>query len=499
MKTLVKNTIINIGAFGLVSLINLLVISFIVAAYGPAEYGLIVLVRILLPTGIVGLFDLGLAEAVTRYIASSHAEGSDEDMSRIMMTAILIVFAVAGLVSGVIFVFSGEMVRWFSVELDKAEQFQWLIRSYAIALLILFPGLICESAVKGLEKFYLVRLAEIISMLVFTLLVVYLIAYKYAYLYIAYAYLVTAALRSVFFLGYVICGASVLRMKYFGVGEVTRKMMGHAFTIFQGKSVSAIFNNVAHILIGLLFGSYAVGVYDVLLRLPRFVKMIFGLINSAILPASAVLEAKKDKKNMVFVLEHGTIFTLSISFPFMMGMMLFSEPILRIWVGEQYASQGVWLALFFMWPGLVSIVGIGTSMLVARKSALRKLNYLSWIQLLLFMLISLTAQKFLGFQAFILGIISALIVVVPLQIRVITKEYLLNSMFYLATIFRVLIAGLFPLAWYILVSILIDQRSVYYLVIGLLGWCSIYWLSLYYFVYTEEQKRYVKNITRIFR
>lgn len=55
MRTLVRNTVINIASFGLVGAGGLLLVPVIVAHYGLEAYGLIVLARLLLPTGFLAL------------------------------------------------------------------------------------------------------------------------------------------------------------------------------------------------------------------------------------------------------------------------------------------------------------------------------------------------------------------------------------------------------------------------------------------------------------
>ena len=82
MKRLVRNTAINFAAFGLVSLISLALVPLLIAAYGLEFFGLIVLARLLLPTGIMGLFDLGLPNSATRHIAHASARGAARTGSR---------------------------------------------------------------------------------------------------------------------------------------------------------------------------------------------------------------------------------------------------------------------------------------------------------------------------------------------------------------------------------------------------------------------------------
>ena len=92
----VRNVLSNWGAYGLSIVITFFLSPFVVHRLGDAAYGVWVLIASL--TGYLGLLDMGVRAAVTRYIPNFHTQGEHEESSRIVSSA-LALFAAAGLIA----------------------------------------------------------------------------------------------------------------------------------------------------------------------------------------------------------------------------------------------------------------------------------------------------------------------------------------------------------------------------------------------------------------
>src|SRR5258708_37139969 len=69
IKRLIQNTVISVAAFGAAALLGLIVIPVIIRTWGVTEFGLIVITRLLLPSGMTAVLDLGLSEVATQAVA----------------------------------------------------------------------------------------------------------------------------------------------------------------------------------------------------------------------------------------------------------------------------------------------------------------------------------------------------------------------------------------------------------------------------------------------
>ena len=75
MGSLARNTYYNISAFGINTILSLVAVTVLVRGYGLDGYGLIILARLLLPSGMLGLLEAGFPEVTARTVAAARAVG----------------------------------------------------------------------------------------------------------------------------------------------------------------------------------------------------------------------------------------------------------------------------------------------------------------------------------------------------------------------------------------------------------------------------------------
>ena len=82
IKRLIHNTVISAFAFGVAALLGLAVIPLIIGTWGVTEFGLIVISRLLLPSGMMAVLDLGLSEVATQVVARAREHRNWTQASR---------------------------------------------------------------------------------------------------------------------------------------------------------------------------------------------------------------------------------------------------------------------------------------------------------------------------------------------------------------------------------------------------------------------------------
>src|SRR5690606_40936810 len=92
----VRNVIANWTAFVFSAVVGFVLSPFIVRSLGDAAYGAWVLIGS--TVGYLGLLDLGIRGAVTRYVANLHA-GTEHREASLMASAALFIFSIAGAVA----------------------------------------------------------------------------------------------------------------------------------------------------------------------------------------------------------------------------------------------------------------------------------------------------------------------------------------------------------------------------------------------------------------
>ncbi len=500
MKRLVQNTAINFAAFGLVSLTGLALVPVLVGTYGLELFGLIVLARLLLPTGIMGLFDLGLPNAAIRHIAHAGASGDQAGAERVLSGALLLSLLPAVIVALVV-VFGAAWISSdvLSIAPARLDSFSRLVAWTGLALLPLYPGLVVEGALKGLERFAVIRAAEVAAALANAAGVVTLVLLDAPYQAVAYLYLLTQLCRIGFLVLVALTPlaggvrfrwrrpdrASLKETLLYGRAMVERKVVDILFTFGPGLVIA---NQV---------GAAGVGAYDVLMRLPRFAKITSGLATSALLPFSTKLDSHDRDGALQRIVTQGSRFSLTLFAPPLLVGAAFGGDILRHWLGPDYADLGAWLSLAFLWPLIAAWHHIGGSAIASRRHAVHRSNLINLGQLVLFLVVALTLLGSYAERAFILALPLAVAVAAPFHITIICREYGVSRLAFLRLLLGILLAGI-PAAG--LAGLVLWQGWSESLA-GFLAFfalcCGLYWACITLFVLAPADRQTLRSMLRV--
>ena len=220
--------------------------------------------------------------------------------------------------------------------------------------------------------------------------------------------------------------------------------------MFSNKTLGAAQSQAVPVLIAIVLGVTAVGTFDALTRLPRFAKSVLGLLNSTVLPLAARLESEMDLKNMRRLAQTGTLIVGLLALPPLASAMVFSKPILEIWLGGALTHYWHWQAATFLIPALTSLVGFGAIALIVRPKVTSAMNRLVLVQILLQFGLSLALVDVLQERAFILGQVIAMVITFIWQMRLIAVELntSISTYWRLARIVMMCV-GLVPLGMFI--------------------------------------------------
>lgn len=496
MRSLVRNTAINFAAFGFVSVVNILIIPVIIGHFGVDKFGLLVLARLMLPTGLMGIFDLGLPEATTRYVASSRAEADLPKAGSIVMQN-LCMAACVGILVAVALGLAAPTVVAMGFRLDPASSasFQPVLLATAAALAIQFPGMICEAALKGLQRFEIVRAGEVAVVALYAAGVLIAIRSGFEYQILAYLFLGLTSLKLLVFGMVLVASRHGFELgSTIGTRTTLRETFSLARHLFFGKILSLSNLSAPPFLIANLAGPAAVGTYDALSRLPRFAKTVYSLTNSALLPTSADLDSRGAGERIRQVLLTGTMFSLALFLPPIIGAGVYAADILRVWLGPEFESLGPWLTLFFGWTLITTLFAMGTSMLVARADAVRKGNRINLVEVAFVFCVALLMFAHLQEKAFVLGITLGAAVALPFKIRLICREYAISYGRYAAKIGRLGAAAAVPALWWFVADWTIESDGLAGLLVAFSGWCLSYWLAIYALAFSKEDRRHALKI-----
>ena len=496
LDRLVRNTAVTGIAFVAVSLINLLLIPILVHVYGLTRFGLLVLARVLLPTGFLAVLDFGFPELTTEAVARARVNRAwaqaGTRVGRMLGVALVVGLVVAAGLWALRDVLGRHV---FQIDPADRDGFGWLIAATAAAVVVYFPGQVFEGVLKGFERYGTLRSLDIASNLAYAVAAAWLAWSGQPFEYVGFAFLAANTVRYL-----VVAPIAVGLFRAAGTGlrwrsEPGRELFGRAWVMFQSKALGAIQGQSLPLVIGALVSPAGVAVYDVLMRLPRFLKVVFATLSGPVLPVSARLEEASNRAGAQRLIGSGLTLLPVVTLPIFAGGALFAEDILRVWMGPAFAPLWGWLSALFLASLLTTIVGFGQMALLVRPGALRALNLVLLGQLLVTFLLGIDLVGRFAERAFILSQVVAVTVTFPLQLSVIVRAQQLALTSVARAYARILLAGMPVAGLALYVSrVHVAVGGVVPLLAALSIFATLYWLLLYMFTLTPWERAIVRRV-----
>lgn len=431
LRRFLHNTAISAVAYGFAGVLGLFSVGLIAKSYGLAVLGLIVLVRGFLPSGFLVLIDFGVSEIMTQVIARGRLGDWSVASEKMSLLTLLSVFT--GAVSGVVlWLAATKLALVFKVAPEQAQTFVSILKVTALVVPIGFIGLAAEGALKGFEEYGWLRLTEVGSN-VLNVAFIYLAVWQgAAFEWIAYAYLGTMVAKYLVLTLVIYISVRCTRLRFGSWTRESRRDVAYrCWLMFNNRIAGTLQQAIIPPVIGALYGPVEVGSFDLLTRLPRFLKTTMSPLYSAILPLSTRLDEKTDIRRLQLLGRNGLVLPAAIIIPILVVIGLFSEDILRAWVGPQHADQWPWLASALFVPAVTVMLGAGQTALMVRSDFLRVNTRFLYLQVLTQYVIAALTVAWLHERAFILGWTVSYVLFAPLVAqRMLSCMSLPNSLFW---------------------------------------------------------------------
>ncbi|MEO5882996.1 MAG: oligosaccharide flippase family protein [Caldimonas sp.] len=496
LRRLAVNTLITGTSFLVTGLVPLLLIPLFLDQYGVAEYGLLVLARLLLPTAVLAVFDFGLSELASFAVAKGRHADSWDIASR-YLSGLLLIAAIAGLAAALMLnVFAPLIVSLFHAPPGAQSGFRHLILATSIAFPILLLSLLAEGVLKGFEDFKRLRALEVLSTLLYAGAAVLAVAWRLSFEWIGFVYLAYGVVKAV-----LICSLAVAmlsrRRAIFGLPDRAewRDLRLRSVPLGFNRMIGVGQGHAAPVLIGAILGSAAVGFYDLVVRIPRFLKIVTGVLNSAVLPIVMRLDEAGDKAGVQRLFQMGLLGVLCIVTPLVAWGMSFSEAMLRLWVSERYSVLWSWQALMFAWPLVNAITSFTCGGLLGRHRFVSALNWIVLGQIVVQIGTSMLLLPYIREQSFVVGQILAVCGSLPLQLWLVSRECDLHLVdfkrhFACIVLFAVVVAACLALD----VSAFVHAGAQ--LILSLAIWCGASGLVIWAVLMNHAERQAVRAIVR---
>ena len=319
-------------------LIGLMVLPFNVAHLGRSAYGLWALTTSI--TWFFGVLDLGYSGALVKFVAQYRAWRDHRALNEVVST-IATVFAALGLLCfAVTAVIAWRVDSFFHLDAEQAHTARRLLLIIGAYLSVQLPISVFGAVVYGFQRFYRNNAVSIALSIVVAAVNVAVLGTGHSLVMLVAC---TTAVRILFLGGFVwnayrvFPGLQVRRSLF--RRDRLREVTG--FSVYMAVlDWSAKLNYSSDtMVIGATLDTTAIALWTVGQRLTQLAQQLTSQLNGALFPAVVDSDATQRHDQLQIILIHGTKLSLALAAPLCLGLIAMADPLIRRWVGTQFAAS----------------------------------------------------------------------------------------------------------------------------------------------------------------
>lgn len=347
------NVITNYLRFLLAAVIGFVLTPMLVHHLGDQNYGLWTTVFSL--TGYFGLFDQGIRPSLVRYVSRDHATGDREGLSRTISSAIVL-YTVVGIITMLVAVFVASRTdMWLRVDPALHEIAPVLVLIVGATLALGFPLGVFGAVLSGLQRY---DIANWVGMAI-------------------------GVLRLAVFAAVVRLGGGLVALAW---SSLVVNLLGHVWAFFAtrrllpGVSIAPAFVRWKSLRMIASYGGWAMmGAVATNIAFQTDSLVITGFLGAALVtpfafasglvenaralvhaaawvlsPTASELDTLGEQDKLRRMLIAGSKYSVLVSWPVLLGLIVFGPNLLQTWVGEKYAYAGLLLTILAV-PTLVAL------------------------------------------------------------------------------------------------------------------------------------------------
>ncbi|HHJ34872.1 MAG TPA: polysaccharide biosynthesis protein, partial [Gammaproteobacteria bacterium] len=347
MKKIVVNTGSNVSVVIVKLVITFIMTPVLVHNLGNYDYGIWEIIAAVI--GYMGLLDMGLKPAISRFSASYHASGDSVRLQELYSTS-FVFLAIIGLMLCLFFSLLG--VFWpevISGEDSDTYRYSLLLFIIAIQLLIEFPGYVAESFLEGFQKYYIKNNITIFNSIVGSSLLYFTISPENALVLLAGINAIGLSVKYIIYM-FMLSRPGFGRLKP-SISTATwrsyRETVNFGAKSFIQGVASRIEIGTDTIVIGAFLGPASIPFYAIPANIISYIRNIGWTLTHAFMPLFSELHATDKKQEIQQLYLNASRYIVAVLLPTSVGATLVGDDFIGVWVGEQYQrdAEGIILLL----------------------------------------------------------------------------------------------------------------------------------------------------------
>jgi len=344
-------TIKNVAGswFGLATnmVVGFLLTPFILHRLGNTAFGLWVLMSSF--TGYYGLLDLGLRNAIIRYVARYQATDEVDELAKVVSTGFFAYSGVAALATVISLVAAANVQSWFKLSPGDAETAHALLLVVGIGTAIGMPIALFAGVLEGLQRFALVGAVQALGTIVRAVVIVLGLLAGHGIVFVC-GVTVCVNLATAFVLmwaAFRICSRKLLRWSYASRSTLSAMAAFGLVTFWIG--IAQVFRfQLDSMVVAACISVPAVTFFAAGGRLVNYATDVVQALAQVFTPMSSALHASGSVDGLRRVLILGNRYSAFVAFPISATLLLIGGRFIQAWLGPQYVSSQSVLAILIV-------------------------------------------------------------------------------------------------------------------------------------------------------
>jgi O-antigen/teichoic acid export membrane protein len=311
---------------------------FIVHHLGNNAYGVWTLVISMV--SLMGLLDLGMRGAVTRFVARSHAQGDHHEASRAVSAAFWLRLWIALFILAMSLILSGLAPSLFHIpsELRTPARVAIILTGASFAITLAFG--VFGGVLVALNRFPYLSGISISQTLLRATGVVWLLKFGHGIMSLAIweftiAVLVNAVLKMLCSRVYPELRISLGRPS----AVLLRQFAAYSFYVFLIHCATSLIYYTDNLVVGAFVSATAVTFYVIGGSLLDYLRQVVSSVTTIFMPLASSLEARGEHGELRRLLVQGTRLALLMSLPIALALYFRGHTFIELWMGAQYAQN----------------------------------------------------------------------------------------------------------------------------------------------------------------
>lgn len=347
-RRLIVNTLANIGAQAVSSLVALVTLPLMLSAFGPSVYG-----TFLIASSVVGLaavFDFGVGITTVKEVAAHvGSDGGDHESLGETVTASVALYTTMGVLMAAVLAILGWYAGLaFRVDAAQVGMLRSMLWIYAGAQLLVWPFSAARHTLAGLQRYHWLMWVTVGTTFANAAAIGYILWSGEGPLVLTalYALITVSAALATGLLAHVALPAAArprasARQMRARINPLrVRQIVELGLPIFTIQVAAFIMRQQTdRLVLGVFIGVAAVALYEVAAKLGTLVAQLIDLAISAILPYVSGLEAAGDQARIKFAFLYGSRYIGLAVLPIIALLVAWAPQITRIWVGDALGAD----------------------------------------------------------------------------------------------------------------------------------------------------------------